>query len=286
MKVFSISLVIVFSLFTFTSFAYESREPMKKNVINLGTWSASPMSSPQGHGLLDQLMKEAFNRCCKLDVKVATLPPARSLKLANNGTIDGELPRIANISGANSNYPNLLQVDIPIIPINHVAFTKKPDIHVNSWDDLKPYNVGVVTGWKILERNIKKYRTLTKFDDEKSLFNALKKGRIEVAVYSRLSGLMEIHKMGLNGIYGSNAAKFKTGKYKLYMYMHIKHKSLISKLENTLTEMKNNGSYAKIYCKTISSYLPGKEADMVIVNALKSIGAKQGKRCSDMINSP
>lgn len=279
MKVSALSLFVICFLASITAFADSAATSIKNKTIHLGTWSGPPMSFPKGHGLLDQLMYEAFNKCCNLEVKVNTLPPERSLKLANSGIIDGELPRIAKISGPNSNYPNLLQVNTPISPIDHVAFTKNPAIHITRWDELELYNVGIVTGWKILERNIHKYRTLTKFDDEVSLFNALNKGRIDAAVYDRLSGLMEVNKMGLNGIYGGTATRFKTGKHKLYLYMHKKHKNLIPKLEKSLKEMLDNNSYERIYCESLYSYMPKNEADEIIMNALKSIGAKRSKRC-------
>ena len=267
-------LIIALLLTPLSVFSDTLKEKQETGTIKLGTWSAAPLTIPDGRGLFDQMMKEAFDRCCNLSSKVIALPPERSLKLANSGVMDGELPRIANISGPNSNYPNLVQVDVPVIPISHIAFSTNPDIQIKQWDEFKSYNVGIVTGWKILERNIKNYRSLTKFDSEASLFNALKKGRIDVAVYSRLSGLMEIKKLDISGIYGSNAPKLQTGKYTLYLYMHKKHKSLIPKLEKALASMKTDGTYARIFCDTLKDSLPKEEANKVISNLLDSLNAK------------
>lgn len=283
MKAPSILLVIICSLLAFTAWAELPLQPEKSNIIQLGTFTASPFTSPQGQGLLDRLMKGAFKRCCKLDVKITTLPAERSLKLADKGLVDGELPRIANISGLNSNFLNLVQVDVSIMPTTFVAFTKNPAIHMQRWEELEPYNIGLVTGWKILEKNILKYRSLTKFDNAKKLFTALGKNRVDIVVFNRLLGLTTIKKLGLKGIYGGNSPAFKTNKDKWFLYMHKKHKNLVPRLEKALLDMKKDGSYEKIYCQSLAASLPDKEADLVIMNALAHLDAKRGKHCRDVV---
>lgn len=284
MKTLTISLTIFFNLFSNLAFADLSGRVHENHALTLGTWASTPLSTPNKDGLLDELMQTAFKRCCNISVTLKTLPAERSLKNANLGRIDGELPRIANISGSKSNYPNLLQVNESLLPTTFVAFTKNSNINIHQWNKLKDYRVGIVRGWKILERKITKYRTLEKVKNGKNLFNMLDKGRVDVVIFNRLVGLTIIEQMGLKGIYGANSPIFSTKKDKWFLYMHKKHKALVPKLEKALYEMKANGSYAKIYCKRLKEYLPDKDMDMIVTNALQYIGASKKRRCSDIAN--
>ena len=47
------------------------------------------------------------------------------------------------------------------------VFSRKLDFTVAGPDSLKPYDVGIITGWKILERNIVGTHSLTKLEDGK-----------------------------------------------------------------------------------------------------------------------
>ena len=243
-------------------------------VITLGTWSHSPFSNPNQQGLLDKLMQTAFKRCCNLSVLLKTLPAERSLINANTGLMDGELPRIANISGPNGKYPNLLQVNESVLPTTFVAFTKDPKIKINQWHELKNYRVGIIRGWKILERNITNYRSLVKVKSSEKLFSILNKGRVDVVIYNRLAGIITLNKMDSHDIYGAKSETFKTSKDKFFLYMHHKHKALVPKLEKILLLMKKDGTYHDIYRKSLANFLPASDEETIIDNALSHIGAK------------
>ena len=250
-------------------------------VIRLSTWSKEPFTSADGKGLLDLLLTDAFQRCCNLDVSISTLPAERSLKVANQGLMDGELPRVTNIGGPNRTYPNLIQVHVSVLPVAWVTFTKNPDNMVREWHALEPYHVAIVKGWKHPERKVKKYRSLTKLENERLLFRFLAKERVDVAILDRLVGLTAIHQLGLKDIYGAKAATFETPKDEWFLYMHKKHADLVPKLAKTLHEMKKDGSYAKLYCQSLMHFISPQEAEDVIMISLASIGAtSSGVGCS------
>jgi len=53
------------------------------------------------------------------------------------------------------------------------GFSRDPDLPSGEWSDLKPYRVGILIGWKILETNIAGTRSLRKVDDMENLFGML-----------------------------------------------------------------------------------------------------------------
>jgi polar amino acid transport system substrate-binding protein len=271
-KRFFVTLTLLLVPYLASAGSLENQNSSK--VITLGTWSNSPFSSPDQQGLLDKLMQTAFKRCCNLSVILKTLPAERSLISANTGLVDGELPRIAGISGPNKKYPNLLQVNESVLPTTYVAFTKDPKIKIDQWHELENYRVGIILGWKILERNITKYRSLIKVKNGESLFSILNKDRVDVVIFNRLVGVTTLEKMGLHDIYGAKSEAFKTSKDKWYLYMHQKHKALVPKLEKVLLEMKQDGTYHDIYRNSLATFLPAGDEETIIYNALHHIGAK------------
>ena len=53
------------------------------------------------------------------------------------------------------------------------------------WSSLEPYDVAIINGWKILEKNVLATRSLTKVRDPQQLFDLLSQGRVDVVVYER-----------------------------------------------------------------------------------------------------
>jgi polar amino acid transport system substrate-binding protein len=72
----------------------------------LNTAHVYPLSSPEGSGFEDKILKEAFRRIGK-EIKIIHLPSERALINANEGTDDGNFARVA---GLEKTYPNLIRV--------------------------------------------------------------------------------------------------------------------------------------------------------------------------------
>jgi len=64
---------------------------------------------------------------------------------------------------------------------------------------LKKYAVGFIKGWKIFEINTPKQAQVIHARDSKQLFTMLKKGRVDIALYSRLMGLENIRRLNIQG---------------------------------------------------------------------------------------
>jgi polar amino acid transport system substrate-binding protein len=114
---------------------------------------------------------------------------------------------------------------------------------------LKPYNIAIVTGWKILEANITQTQSLTKVKDEASLFRLLDLGRADLAVYDRRQGLAFVEAMKLENI---TVLEPPLAVKSMYLYLNKKHADLVPPLTEAIRKMKEDGTYRRIVEETTS----------------------------------
>jgi len=214
----------------------------------LTTSMASPLSKGARAEFYDQILIEAFRRAGQ-PVQISLLPTERSITNANLGITDGEFPRI---SGLDSLYPNLIIVPEKIDDFEFVAFTWRDDIQLKDWSSCKPYNVAIVRGWKILEKNLTDVRSLSRVKNQKILFSLLVKHRTDIAIYSRFEGLEMIEQLGLQSI---RVLKPLLAKREMFLYLNKKHLSLVPVITKQLRSMKEDGTYDRILKKTLGPYL-------------------------------
>ena len=214
----------------------------------LTTSMAPPLSNDDQTGFYDQVLIEAFRRVGQ-PVKITHLPTERSITNANLGITDGEFPRI---SGLDRLYPNLLQVPEKIDDFKFTAFTWRPDIQLKDWSSCKPYNVAIVRGWKILEANLTDVKSLVKVKNQELLFSLLGKQRTDIAVYSRFEGQEMIKRLGLQSI---RVLEPPLATREMFLYLNKKHLQQIPALTKQLRSMKDDGTYDRIFEKTLGPYL-------------------------------
>jgi len=226
------ALLIIQSLFYTIATANE-------NDLTLNTSITFPFPMKNSDRYLDEILIEAFKRINKT-VHIVEKPAERSIKDTNEGRGDGEFIRVAGLSKI---YPNIIQVPEEILKFEFVAFTKRKNITIKEWEDLSHYNVGIIIGWKILEKNIKKSYRRHSFPEPKHMFKMLEKDRITIAVYSKHMGLKVINELGYNNI---NVISPPLTVQPMYLYLHKKHKKLVPLLVQSLKSMKEDGIFQKI----------------------------------------
>jgi polar amino acid transport system substrate-binding protein len=212
--------------------------------LAINTFGAPPLSNEQRTGFHDQLTITAFKRL-GLEIIIPRLPAERALINANKGIDDGDLPRI---SGLESIYSDLIMVSQSIMDYSFVAFTRNKDFAITGWDSLKPYNIGIITGWKILEKNVVGVRSLTKVKNQTQLFTLLKMDRADVVIYEKWQGLQTAKNLGITDIH---ILQPPLAKRKMFMYLHKKHKHLAPKVAAVLKSMKEDGTYQHIFNTTL-----------------------------------
>ncbi len=206
------------------------------DTLRINASQAPPYHTTQGDGFEDQIAKEIYRRL-GYDIEIHDVPAARGLQLLDEGLDDGTLARNPNMSLL---YPNLIQIDESVLQRTYVAFTRDPAFVAKTWEDLAPYRLGFVNGWKILERNIQKAASITKVTSGEQLFQLLNTGRIDVAVYNLWGGLMLIREMGLAGI---RAAEPPLAQREVFFYLHRRHAAHAVTSAQALRKMKRDGTY-------------------------------------------
>ncbi len=222
-------LPMIFTLF----FLMTASAAAQDRTIHLNT------SLPGTKAIFESLMRKVFAEN-GLEISVQILPPERSLYQANIGQDDGDGPRVA---GLEKLYPDLVMVPEKIWDMRFCGFSKNTGIRLDGWDSLKPYRVGIIRGWKILEQNITDTKYLEITGDANHLFQLLDKDRIEIGVLSRLEGLDMIRKKNLQGI---SILSSPLAEREMFFYLHKKHGALVLKIAATLKRMKENGEYGNI----------------------------------------
>jgi len=226
--------IIILLLFFFTTTA------LAQAPLYIASSLVFPLSSPEQSGLLDKIAHEAFSRI-GYKVIIKSLPSERALINANKGIDDGEILRI---DGIEKLYPNLIKVPEKTFDFEFVILTKNKTIQISSWDDLTPYSVGIIKGWKILEKGIRSLSEVSHVENVDNLFTMLKKDRVDLVIYERVQAQYLIKKYQLDDIRVILPPLIVKN---MYMYLNKRHIKLIPKLTEALKQMKQDGSYNRIF---------------------------------------
>lgn len=205
------------------------------------------LSNPEQSGMLDRIMEEAFHRI-GLEAEIVFTSTEKSLVDVNAGLIDGELNRVA---GMEKEFPNLLQVPEPNMTMHFVAFAKK-NFQIDGWESVRNLYKGIVRGWKILERNTTGFPHRTLVPSETELFTMLHKDRLDVALYSKLTGYAALEEMHYDEIFHLEPPLVSR---KMYLYVHKRHADLVPEIAEALRSMKADGTYEKIVADSVAPYL-------------------------------
>lgn len=215
----------------------------------LNTEHYPPYSKTDGSGFEDLVAKALFRRL-GISIELNFLPSERVLINANLGVDDGILARVSGIA---KKYTNLVQFEEPVLTRDYVAFARRTDIKIVGWESLRPYHIAIITGWKLLETNIKNTKSLNMVKNAKQLFSVLNAGRADVVVFSRLSGLQIIKQRGVRGV---RALDPPLATRKSFFYLHKKHRNLIDPASAALRAMKADGTHQQIYDQVVKPLLP------------------------------
>lgn len=245
MKFFAFSLLLMICAGTIPALAQSD-----KKRFTVSTSYKSLLSNPEQTGMLDLIVKEAFRRI-GIEAEIVFTPTERSLADVDAGLLDAELNRI---EGMGKNYPNLLRVPEPNMVMDFVAFSKK-DYKIKGWESIRDLYIGLVRGWKILEENTDGFPHVVSVPTETELFKMLDMGRLDIALYSKLTGYEQLHLRGLEGI---GHLEPPLASRSMYLYLHKRHSDLVKPLAEALRGMKADGTYARIVRET-TSHLTGEE---------------------------
>lgn len=243
---FSVTIILSI-IFFITQISFAQSTEAEQQTFTVSTSYKNLLSTPEQTGMLDRIVKEAFSRI-GIKAEIVFNPTGRSLEDVNSGFADAEINRIA---GMEKNYPNLVRVPEPNMVMHFVAFSKK-DFKIEGWESIRDLQIGIVKGWKILEDNTADFPHVTLVPTETELFNMLDKDRIDIALYSKLTGYEQLMIRGLEDIYHLEPP---LASREMYLYLHKKHQELVEPLAEALRSMKEDGSYDSIVKETTSDLI-------------------------------
>lgn len=215
----------------------------------LNTGHNPPLANDDQSGFHDLVAIEAYRRL-GLNVEIYRLPSARSGRNVDMGIDDGNGPRI---EGYQNYFPNLIMVPEKIIDFDFVGFTRNPKINPQSWKELEDLNIGLVTGWKLLEVNIQKSQSLVKVRNIKQLFNLLKRDRVDIVLIERWQGLHAAKQAGITDLHVVDPPFANKA---MYFYLHKKHANLVNKLAEAIRDMKEDGTYDQLVKEKLLPLVP------------------------------
>lgn len=211
--------------------------------IHISTGFTPPVSN-----FYQSILAELNKRMPGIEISFDALPAERSLLLVDQGINDGDCCRIPDI--VLDEYKNLVKVDPSFFSARFSVFSKDHRKTIHKFEDLKPYTVGSVEGWKIAVRNIKRIKPAETYivTTPEQLFRMLDQDRIDYAVIGYLSGLDTISKLGLKNIHVIEPPLVEK---ELFLLLNKKHRKLIPQIRDTLIKMKNDGTVNMLYADMI-----------------------------------
>lgn len=200
---------------------------------------ASRKDSPL-NAITEPVLEEAYRRI-GLKVKFERFDGDRSIFMANNGVLDGEVSRLRFVL---EKYPNLRLVPIPIFYSEIVAFTRNHDIVVDNWKSLEPYRVAFPVSFRLIAKRLKSHQQILKTKDSSSSLDALYQNDVDIAVTNRYEGERLIDVFGYRGIHTSLPPLESKP---IFHLLHEKNESLIPSLTKALKAMTEDGMLEKIW---------------------------------------
>lgn len=213
--------------------------------LHITTGFTTPVSDFYKH-----VLTEIDKRLPDISISFEVLPAERSLVLANQKVNDGECCRIPAV--LTKQYKNLVPVNESFFTARFSAFGKVRSAEITSFEDLKPFSVGTVEGWKIAVNKVLEAKPVEVHivTTPEQMFRMIEQGRLDYGVVGYLSGLKSISRLGFDTIEASEPPLIEKP---LYLMLHIEHKNLIPVLDAEIKAMKQDGTINRLYSKLINS---------------------------------
>ncbi len=240
----SVCFALVFTLTLVTGFDNAARA---KDALVLNTTVSIPLSTEEGTGISDLRLYEVFRRM-KTDIKIRYLPAERALINADMGIDDGTFLRIAGLS---SSYPNLVAVPESFMDFEFVAIGKDDKFVPSGWDSLTPYDLGIITGWKVVEDNTKNAKSVTKANNVEQLFKLLEFNRVDIIIYEKLRALFALQE---NPVEGAVIMEPPLVRKPMFLYMNTKHIDLIPEIAVALRASKADGTHDRLQEQALQQF--------------------------------
>ena len=205
------------------------------------------------------ILQKAYQKI-GIELKIIHVPIARSLVLANNGIVDGDVSRISKIE---NQYGNLIKIPVPInhIDIRMFSYNKKLLANKNNINGF--YRMGCVRGLILVEKISTTMKAdCYKVNGHKQGINMLNKNRIDVLLLPLTIGA---YFKSVDSQFSTSHYSDSLGREPLFHYLHKKHHKLVPKLTLILQQM-NIDIYEKTYRDSLKETISPDGNSSVLIN--------------------
>jgi len=213
--------------------------------LHITTGFTSPVSD-----FYSSVLVEADRRMSDVSISFEVLPAERSLVLVDEGVNDAECCRAPEV--LIKEYKNLIPIDVSFFSVRFSVFSKNKDISIKNFENLKPYSIGTVKGWKLAVIKLKEVEPAETHvvTTPAQLFKMLDQDRVDYGVVGYLSGLKVISQFKFDSIHAIQPPLIEKP---LFLILNKKHKNLIPRFNQVFNEMKTDGTINRIYNELVDS---------------------------------
>jgi polar amino acid transport system substrate-binding protein len=186
-----------------------------------------------------QVLKEAYER---IGVKIEgrRMPAARSLEMAENGEVDGEVNRIKAIE---EQYPHLMRIVVPVNLLEGVVLTCDTTLEHVTLEAIGKLHVGIKIGNRYAEMLTEGMPGVTRLPHEKKLMDLLLEGRLDALLVDRAWAEAEKAKPGMECLRVNEPPLIVVP---LYHYLNRRHADLAPLITGELRAMRESGEIDRI----------------------------------------
>lgn len=196
-----------------------------------------------------EILKVVYSRL-NIPVELVDLPAKRALLESSTGRLDGEVQRNIMVQ---TQYPTLVMVRPALNYIEPSVFSKKERFEVKGWDSIKAFDIGIVRGVGTSENGTQGMKSVQAVNTLDQLMLMLAEDRVDVAVSDSFSGLAVLKRLGLKDRVRLLTPPLQ--KNEIYHFLHEKHRDLVPKVEQVLSEMQSSGELERLRKQIIEKYL-------------------------------
>ena len=187
-----------------------------------------------------KIVKEIYGRL-KIPVKIIDMPAKRALISATEGSVDGDLSRIMRVQEV---APTLIRLSPHVNQIEGIVYTKIPDLKVEGLDSIKDYRIGIRRGIQWSDDATKGFKHVEVIHHNESLVQVLNLDRVDIILTARFIAMIQLKKLNLENVIRPISPPL--AKFRLYNYMHVKHRKLVPIIEDLLVKMYVSGELQKL----------------------------------------
>lgn len=180
-----------------------------------------------------QLLQQAYQQL-GLQMRLDLMPIDRATLELNRGVlVDATLVAAESFAKLN---PQLLKVPVPIYQLELRVFSRDPALRVQSWQELRPYQVMFLQGMTSVELRLQQHQVPQQFE-VLSIGQALRRlalGRNQLAVLPKAEAEAMLSELKLAQVF---MAAEPLEVMPAYHYLHPKHQHLVAPLTQVLSRL-------------------------------------------------